>query len=227
MRDELYAGGELLYHGIAELRDALHGNTGGLNDDVTFTVAVDGLHGLGLGVQAVHLQERLNELSSCGIDILCAGPAPDAHELLGKDVKLTISRRSELRCFRGLILSASSAERVEGTVLHVQAVPAAWLLTRRVESRIYSDMSVPAIIKSVIEEHLGPRRRTIDIQLTRDYPELEYVVQYRESCWAFVSRLCEREGIFFYFDHENAEHEVLVLADTRAGRPKARASADP
>lgn len=226
MRDELDAGGELLDHGIAELRDALHGNTGGLNDDVTFTVAVDGLHGLGLGVQAVHLQERLNELSSCGIDILCAGPAPDAHELLGKDVKLTISRRSELRCFRGLILSASSAERVEGTVLHVQAVPAAWLLTRRVESRIYSDMSVPAIIKSVIEEHLGPRRRTIDIQLTRDYPELEYVVQYRESCWAFVSRLCEREGIFFYFDHENAEHEVLVLADTSAGRPKARASAD-
>src|SRR5262249_52223522 len=48
--------------------------------------------------------------------------------------------------------------------------------------------------------------------LKRSYPKYEYCVQYRETAFAFVSRLMEKEGIFYFFRHENGKH-TLVLAD--------------
>jgi type VI secretion system secreted protein VgrG len=43
-------------------------------------------------------------------------------------------------------------------------------------------------------------------------------VQYRESHFAFVSRLMEQEGIFYFFEHTEDRH-VLVLADHNSSMP--------
>jgi type VI secretion system secreted protein VgrG len=51
-----------------------------------------------------------------------------------------------------------------------------------------------------------------DIRCTRSYPERDYCVQYRESHLDFVSRLLEEEGIFYFFEHGDSGH-TLVLAD--------------
>ncbi|MGH9581445.1 MAG: type VI secretion system Vgr family protein, partial [Bryobacteraceae bacterium] len=40
----------------------------------------------------------------------------------------------------------------------------------------------------------------------------DYCAQYRETDFAFLSRLMEAEGIYYYFQHENGNH-VMVLAD--------------
>ena len=42
---------------------------------------------------------------------------------------------------------------------------------------------------------------------------VEYCVQYRETDFNFVSRLMEQYGIFYFFQHENGKH-TLVLADS-------------
>ena len=48
---------------------------------------------------------------------------------------------------------------------------------------------------------------------------LGYCVQYRESDWAFVSRLLEEDGICYFFEHAEDRH-VLVMADHKgAYRP--------
>src|SRR5208337_3350784 len=44
------------------------------------------------------------------------------------------------------------------------------------------------------------------------YCPREYCVQYRETDFNFVSRLLEEEGIFYYFEHTEDKH-TLVLAD--------------
>ena len=40
----------------------------------------------------------------------------------------------------------------------------------------------------------------------------EYCVQYRETDFNFVSRLMEEYGIFYFFQHEQGKH-TLVLGD--------------
>ncbi len=45
---------------------------------------------------------------------------------------------------------------------------------------------------------------------------MEYCVQYRESDFAFISRLMEEFGIYYYFDHSKTEH-TMILADGMSG----------
>src|SRR4051794_29923933 len=79
----------------------------------------------------------------------------------------------------------------------------------RNDSRIFQDMAVPAIIEKVLKDG-GLAGADYRLSLTGTHPTREYCVQYRESDLAFISRLMEEEGIFYYFEHSDGKH-VLVM----------------
>ncbi|HZU23729.1 MAG TPA: type VI secretion system tip protein TssI/VgrG, partial [Terriglobales bacterium] len=55
-----------------------------------------------------------------------------------------------------------------------------------------------------------------DVKFPADtYAKREYCVQYRESDFNFVSRLMEEEGIFYYFEHTQNGH-ALLLGNSKA-----------
>jgi uncharacterized protein involved in type VI secretion and phage assembly len=55
---------------------------------------------------------------------------------------------------------------------------------------------------NIIEEVFRDRRfNDFRLSLSENHPKREYCVQYRETDFAFVSRLMEHEGIFYYFEH--------------------------
>jgi type VI secretion system secreted protein VgrG len=89
--------------------------------------------------------------------------------------------------------------------------PWLWLLTRSADCRIFQDQNVVDIITSVFQEcdisDVDTSGLTMD-----NYKPCEYVVQYRETDFDFVSRLMEREGIYYYFRHADGRH-TLVLVD--------------
>ena len=89
-------------------------------------------------------------------------------------------------------------------------VPWLWLLTRTTDCRIFQDKTVPDIIEAVFK-HYG--FSDYQLKLTASYPTWEYCVQYRETAFNFVSRLMEQEGIYYYFEHQDGKH-TLVLADS-------------
>ena len=49
--------------------------------------------------------------------------------------------------------------------------------------------------------------------MSKAYEPIPSVVQYHESCFNFTQRLFEREGIYYYFQHESDKH-VLVAEDS-------------
>ena len=49
---------------------------------------------------------------------------------------------------------------------------------------------------------------------TGSYKQLEYCTQYSESDFHFVSRILEESGIFYYFEHTDQDHKI-VLGDGR------------
>jgi type VI secretion system secreted protein VgrG len=94
--------------------------------------------------------------------------------------------------------------------------PWLWLLSQPSNCRIFQNKTVPEIIKEVFRAH-----GLTDFQesLTGDYSSREFVVQYRETDFNFVSRLMESQGIYYFFTHQADKH-TLVLADSYGAHSK-------
>ncbi|MGQ6550912.1 type VI secretion system tip protein VgrG [Serratia sp. JSRIV001] len=93
--------------------------------------------------------------------------------------------------------------------------PAFALLRLGRSMRIWQNISVPDIVSSLLSEH---HITAVDIQLRSMYSKREYCMQYRESDFDFICRLLEEEGIYYFFTHSEAQHQ-LVLADHPSGHP--------
>jgi type VI secretion system secreted protein VgrG len=104
--------------------------------------------------------------------------------------------------------------RPDGRVSRYRAeiVPWVWYLTQRTNSRIFQNKTVPEILEVIFAEYGGQCQQ----RFRSEYPSLDYCVQYRESDFAFVSRLMEENGIYYYFNHLESATE-LVIADNLGG----------
>ncbi len=141
--------------------------------------------------------------------------------LAGKNVTLSVrsSDKTE-RFFNGIIVAFSPAQVSEkdGYSKYSAIVqPAMWLLSECYDCRIFQDKSVPDILKEVLGDgSLGAKGVKVKIDhrlaLSGNYLSREFCVQYNESDLNFISRLCEEEGIFYFFEHKNGKH-TLVFGD--------------
>jgi type VI secretion system secreted protein VgrG len=143
-----------------------------------------------------------------------AGTSPDAAALLGSPACVSLQLASgETRLVHGLI---SRFRRMSGGQVldgyQAELVPWLWMLSLSTDCVVYQQLSVPEIVQAVFKEHGYTDFR---LALTKSYAPREYCVQYRETHLAFVQRLLEDEGIFYYFEHAEDKH-TLVLADNAA-----------
>ena len=77
--------------------------------------------------------------------------------------------------------------------------------------RIFQDKNVTDIIQEVVGNY--GYSSLLRLETTKSYTKRDYCVQYRETDFAFLSRLMEDEGIYYYFEHSDGKH-VMVLADS-------------
>jgi type VI secretion system secreted protein VgrG len=86
------------------------------------------------------------------------------------------------------------------------------LLSRASNSRIFQQKTVPNIVAKIFEEH-GFSGEVDDSGLEAgNYGKHDFLVQYHETDFNFVSRLMEQAGIYYSFRHGKDNH-VLVLSD--------------
>jgi type VI secretion system secreted protein VgrG len=169
--------------------------------------------------QAAHLErfesvERLSEPFVIEVDVICEEVEVDFLTHLGEGALITVAQDGRtLRTFSGLICEAEFQEEIEaGYRYRLILRPWLYMLTRNVDSIIFQQKTTVEIIQAVFD-----KRHCHDTDFTKlqkTYPKRDYCVQYRESDFAFVSRLMEQEGIYYFFDHRDGRH-VMVLCDDR------------
>lgn len=144
----------------------------------------------------------------------------DYEKIIGQKVSISLETGAHnpdgspiVRYFNGYV-SRFSQTTYEGSLVEYQAtvVPWLWFLTRSSNCRIFQGLTIPEILKQVF--HDSGYSDIID-NLHGTYRKRNYCVQYRETAFQFVSRLMEDEGIYYYFQHEQAKHS-LVLCDSPA-----------
>ena len=98
-------------------------------------------------------------------------------------------------------------------------VPWFWMLTQHEDCRIFQNLSVPDIVETIFGEFAFSDYK---LELTETHPQLEYCTQYNETTFDFISRLIEREGIHYYFRHNDEGGEskhILVFTDNKDSNP--------
>ncbi len=166
--------------------------------------------------------EAISELFNFKLELASERSDITFHQLAGRNVTVSIkSPDGGERYFNGLIVSFSPAEvsEKEGySKYNAVMQPALWMLTQCHDCRIFQDKSVPDIIRQVLDQaSLGPKGVKVNIDyrldLSGSYDVRKYCVQYNESDHEFICRLCENEGVFYFFEHDNGKH-TLVFADS-------------
>jgi type VI secretion system secreted protein VgrG len=155
--------------------------------------------------------EGMSQAYAFQLDLLSTAPDIDPAELLRTPMRVSLRLDDgEARLFHGICTRFSQGvKRDDLTTYRAEIVPWLWFLRLSRESRIYQELTVPEILEQVFER-LG--YADFELRLTRSYPARTFCVQYRETHFDFVSRLMEEEGIFYYFEHSEDRH-LLVLSD--------------
>jgi type VI secretion system secreted protein VgrG len=177
-----------------------------------------GPHALGaLAVVGFEAEESLSKPYS--VQVTLTAPVEvslEEKELLGEDALLTVHLGDgTARWFQGVVSRVVRWEvsrEPERQFCRMTVVPRLWTLRHTRRSRIFQELSVPEIVHKVLGEASVAHR----LALQGSYRKREYCVQYRESDLDFVSRLLEEEGIFYYFEHTEEAH-TLILCDASDG----------
>ncbi len=156
--------------------------------------------------------EQVSQLFHFDLALLSEKGELDADKILGKPLglALTITQGQPLRHLHGIVTEFAQTgygERLHE--YHAVVRPWFWLLTRTADCRIFQGKTVPEIFKEVCRQ---AGFSDIEQRLAGSYDPWDYCVQYRETDFNFLSRLLEQEGIFYYFEHAQDKH-VLVLSD--------------
>jgi type VI secretion system secreted protein VgrG len=135
-------------------------------------------------------------------------------DIVGKRVTIAIELPSkQKRYINGLVSRFAQGDFDTGmTHYYAEVVPWLWLLSRTSDCRIFQKKSVPDIVQQIFKD-LG--LQDFKLQLQGSFEPREFCVQYRETDLDFVSRLLEEEGIFYFFEHTQDKH-TLVLANSPA-----------
>lgn len=153
------------------------------------------------------------------VDIAYPDPDVVLANLLGTEALLVIEASEDVgenagvRYFHGVVERAEALEQVNvnGHLYRLVLRPRIWQLGRRVRSRIFQNVDAMQIIHTIFTEAGIPEESVAWPSVT--LAPREYCVQWRESELAFVTRLLEDEGIFFWFEHDQDGHVLHFGSD--------------
>jgi type VI secretion system secreted protein VgrG len=161
-------------------------------------------------------REAISELYTFELEVLHEEneanyrPTPiDPTKILGKPLVVhTKQDDGGERYFNGLCIAFHQGKRdPRFSFYRATIVPDVWMLTRTTQSRIFQNKSVVDVLNLVLEGF------KFDIEISQPLEPRNYIVQYRETDWDFISRLMEEEGIYYYFEHK-ADENRLIIADS-------------
>ncbi|MGH9412931.1 MAG: type VI secretion system Vgr family protein [Terriglobales bacterium] len=164
-----------------------------------------------LVVERLTGEERLSGLFHYTLELISEDADLDFSSIVGQAVTVQLDLPTGDKQYVNGIVGrfGETAHSPRYTSYTAELHPWLWLLGFSTGCQIFQNLSAPDIVKKVFST-LG--FTAYKDALTGTYTARDYCVQYNETALAFISRLLEEEGIFYFFEHTSSAH-TLVLAD--------------
>lgn len=207
-----------------------------LVDDIGFESTA--AQGMDLTLVAVRGREEISRPYAYEIELFTTADggldADDSADLLRTPARLWFGRSDALATVHGVLRSIELLPTIDLRRVAYRAVlvPRIARLAHTQRSRVFHSTSYPAIVRSILIEHGFVEDEDFEMRLARgartaneelpdagpadddfaEYPQREYTAQYEETDLAFVERLLEHEGIFYFFV-QDPDRERIVFGD--------------
>jgi type VI secretion system secreted protein VgrG len=165
--------------------------------------------------------EALSELFEVNVETLSEKENIDFDKAIGKACTIKqITYDNKTRYHTG-ILTATRRTGSKANLYHYHLTlrPWLWLLGRRADCRIFLEKDVKQILSEVFEKAGFTENTDFEFRTNGDFPQIPYCVQYRETDLAFCSRMMEHYGIYYFFEHGDRKH-LLVMANAKTSHKK-------
>ena len=185
-------------------------------------ISVAPIAGQAFHFRAMTGEEELNRPFAYEVEVLSKNDDLSLSGIVGKQMSVIVQQSDGgERCFNGYVTRFSELG-MSGRYHAYRAVlrPWLWLLSHTSDCRIFQNKTVPEIVKAVFNKHTNALFHE-SFENAAEYQPRPYTVQYRETDFAFVSRLLEEAGIAYHFVHM-ADSHTLVLTDAPSVRTSRR-----
>jgi len=160
--------------------------------------------------------EGISRIYLFDIALLTDNDSVDMEQAMAGDAALSVfSNSGKTTAWHGVLRDLQLIQRVDGRILYRAVLaPRAYSLCLHHQSRIFLDKQTPQIIRECLTDSGLLPGHDFDMRDLVPYPKREYTCQYNETDFAFLSRVMERSGLYFYFD-QAGPREALIVADHR------------
>ncbi len=145
------------------------------------------------------------------LSLISTDAAIDLKDLMGKNVSIGVQLADGSEHFiNGYVNSFGFAHSDGGFAFyHAEVVPWTAYLKRRVNSRIFQDVTVLDVLDTIFKGDYSGLAQ-YEFRTTKTYKPANFVVQYDETDDNFTSRLMEKYGLFYYFEHTGSSHKMII-----------------
>lgn len=159
--------------------------------------------------------EAVSRLFAFDLDLVSEDLSVSYDDIVGQAVTVRLGLADgSLRYWNGFVSRFVQAGRDSNVAVYqATIVPWLWFLDQTTDCRIFQNKTAPDIIKQIFQEYSF---NDVSLRLYGDFVKRDYCVQYRESDFNFVSRLMEEEGIFYFFEHADGKHTLILGNDPAA-----------
>jgi type VI secretion system secreted protein VgrG len=139
----------------------------------------------------------------------------DLENVIENPAKLTFHRDTGGNVsYHGILLSFEQLHEIDKLAFYrAYLVPRLTWLSFTQHNQVFLNQSVPEIVEACLKDG-GLTGAAFEMRFEASYDPVEYVCQYGESHLNFVSRWCEREGIYYFFEQSDAGEKV-IFTDTQ------------
>ncbi|MDE2335016.1 MAG: type VI secretion system tip protein VgrG [Rhodospirillales bacterium] len=171
--------------------------------------------GITLQPVRLHATEGISELFAFEVDMVSPDDGIKADDLLYQPACVTLTPKvGSPRYFHGIVREFRAEGRQGGAHSYrALLVPRLAFAGQTADCRMFYQKTALQVIETLLDEN-GVTHFD-DSKVTRTLQQRDYVCQYNETDLAFITRLMEEEGLYYFFTFTDSAH-TLVIADSNS-----------
>lgn len=171
-------------------------------------------------------EERISTLFDFELELKCDDVDLDEDKVLNQVCRLeiyhqigTVPSLQPMRVIQGMVNEFEDTEYYpDHTLYRARMVPRVWQLGLFETNEVYLEQPIADTLTTMLEEAGFVNGQDFRFALNRQYRKWPFRLQYKETHLAYLQRIIEREGIYYYFE-DSEQGEVMVFCDHNQALP--------